>query len=170
MISSSKFDSSQIISDRHRPLNGRLSLSYDHISPQLRRRKFKPRERERGSPKTNERGTPNRFSVSHTMKIRPFGFYGLGTPTPSPSPQRNPFSSPPPSPSSRPPMPLQTINQGRNNAVETVSYSAPWSKKTLSCYARTATYTAGEVTIINPCTATRDSPKIAWNFTTYEIW
>ena len=160
MILSSKFDSSQIISDRHRPLNGRLSLSYDHISPQLRRRKFKPRERERREEPKNERTRDAEpvFCVTHNENSSVW-FFGLGTPPPSPSPQRNPFSSPPPSPSSRPPMPLQTINQGRNNAVETVSYSAPWSKKTLSCYARTATYTAGEVTIINPCTATRDGSK-----------
>ena len=171
VISSSKFDSNQIISDRHRPLNGRLSLSYDHISPQLRRRKFKPRERGRGErePK-NERGTPNRFSVSHTMKIRPFGFSVWERLLHHLHRKEILFLRRLP-PSSRPPMPLQTINQGRNNAVRTVSYSAPpRSKKTQSCYARTATYTAGEVTIINPCTATRDGPKIAWNFSTYEIW
>ena len=161
MISSSKFDSNQIISDRHRPLNGRLSLSYDHISPQLRRRKFKPK---------NERETPNRFSVSHTMKIRPFGFSVWERLLHHLHRKEILFLRRLP-PSSRPPMPLQTINQGRNNAVRTVSYSpATWSKKTQSCYARTATYTAGEVTIINPCTATRDGPKIAWNFSTYEIW
>ena len=149
MIVISKFDSNQIISDRHRPLNGRLSLSYDHISPQLRRRKFKPREGERreGAQKRTRDAEPV-FCVTHNENSSVW-FFGLGTPTPSPSPsprpQRNPFSSPPPSPSSRrPPMPLQTINQGRNNAAETVSYSVPaWSKKTQSCYARTATYPAG---------------------------
>ena len=97
MISSSKFDSSQIIFDRHRPLNGRLSLSYDHISPQLRRRKFKPREGERerreGAQKRTRDAEPV-FCVTHNENSSVW-FFGLGTPTPSPSPQRNPFSSPP---------------------------------------------------------------------------
>ena len=160
MISSSKFDSSQIIFDRQRPLNGRLSLSYDHISPQLRRRKFKPRERGRreGAQKRTRRDAEPVFCVTHNENSSVW-FFGLGTPPPSPSPQRNPFSSPP-SAVSRPLMPLQTINQGRNNAETTVSYSAPpWSKKTQTCYPRTATYSAGEVTIINPCTRRGTAPK-----------
>ena len=110
-----------IISKRHKPLNGRLSLSYDHISPQLRRRKFKPR-----AAKNERTDVEPVFCVTQWKFVRlVFRFRTLLLPRPPPSPlwpQRNPFSSPPR------PMRLQTINQERNNAARTVSYSAPWPK------------------------------------------